>query len=265
MLRTMRGVVPILVASLFAAGLFAGILALLVLGRRAGRRRLAQDPEGLRSGLGAVEGAVFALLGLLIAFTFSGASERFDARRSLIVDETNAIGTAWLRVDLVPAAAQPELRDVFRAYVDARIAGYEALPDRDTALPHFARSDALQLEIWRIAVAAADAATDPRLATLLLPALNEMFDITTTRRMAWQMHPPVIVHVMLGAVALTAALLAGYAMAESRHVSRIHAVTLAAVIALTVYVIVDIEYPRAGFVRVDDFDRVLVDLRASME
>ena len=62
-------------------------------------------------------------LGLLIAFTFSGATSRFEARRHLLTEEANAIGTAYLRLDLLPATAQPELRRMMRAYVDARMAG----------------------------------------------------------------------------------------------------------------------------------------------
>src|SRR5678816_4403502 len=105
---------PIWYASLFAGALLLGMLALLELGRRLGTRRLAQDPEGARAGAAAVEGAVFALLGLLIAFTFSGAASRFDTRRQLIIEEANDIGTAWLRIDLLPSAAQPPVRDAFR-------------------------------------------------------------------------------------------------------------------------------------------------------
>ena len=82
-----------LTAVLTAAGLFTGVLLFLELGRRIGLRRLRQDGDG--AGAGAVEGAVFALLGLLIAFTFSGAAGRFEDRRTLIVDEANAVGTAY--------------------------------------------------------------------------------------------------------------------------------------------------------------------------
>ncbi len=71
---------------------------------------MAEDPAGALAGIGAVEGAVFGLVGLLIAFTFSGAGTRFDTRRQLVVEETNAIGTAYLRLDLLPAALQPALR-----------------------------------------------------------------------------------------------------------------------------------------------------------
>jgi hypothetical protein len=92
------------VVLLTTLALFLGMLLLLETGRRLGVRRLASDPEGARAGTGTVEGAVFALLGLLVAFTFSGAASRFDQRRDLIVEETNDIGTAYLRLDLLPAS-----------------------------------------------------------------------------------------------------------------------------------------------------------------
>ena len=90
----------VLSALLFAVFLFLGMLLLLEAGRRIGIRRMANDAEGSRAGLGTVEGAVFGLLGLLIAFTFSGAASRFDTRRELIIEETNNIGTAYLRLVL---------------------------------------------------------------------------------------------------------------------------------------------------------------------
>ena len=95
-----------LISILFAVGLLVGMIALLEVGRQLGRRRLGRDEERARAGLGAVEGAVFALMGLLVAFTFSGATSRLDGRRELIVRETNAVGTAWRRLSLLPADRQ---------------------------------------------------------------------------------------------------------------------------------------------------------------
>ena len=177
-----------LVASLLALGLMLGMLALLEIGRRMGDRRLANDPEGARAGTGTVESAVLALLGLLIAFTFSGAASRFDARRDLIVQETNVIGTAYLRIDLLPAGAQPALRDLFRRYVDSRLETYRRIPNVGAVKAELARSTALQGEIWTQAVAASRLeGAPPPAAMLLLPALNDMIDITTTRAMAARM------------------------------------------------------------------------------
>src|SRR5262245_46785594 len=105
------------------------MVACLEAGYRAGRRRLRIDAAAAHEGLGSIEAATFALLGLLLGFAFSNALGRFDARRAMIVDEANAIGTAYLRLDLVPADDQPALRHLFRAYLDARIGVYASPAD----------------------------------------------------------------------------------------------------------------------------------------
>jgi hypothetical protein len=250
-----------LTAVLTAAGLFAGVLLFLEFGRRIGLRRLKQEVDG--AGGGVVEGAVFALLGLLIAFTFSGAAARFDDRRNLIVDEANAVGTAYLRIDLLPAAAQGEMRNLFRRYLDARLAVYRALPDLEAAREHLASSNRIQQEIWVRAVA--ESADSQSARMLLLPALNEMFDITTKRTMAAQAHPPDVVFGLLFVFALCAALLAGSAMAWPESRRWLHSATFAFALAGSVYVIIDMEFPRVGLIRVDSFDKVLVEVRRSME
>jgi hypothetical protein len=250
---------------LFITGLFAGMLILLEVGRRLGLRHREKMPADTGAGLGAVEGALFALLGLLIAFTFSGAAERFEARRHLIVEEANAIGTAYLRIDLLPATAQPAMRDGFRRYVDSRLAIYRALPDLDAAKAELSRSAAIQREIWSAAVSTCPGASSPSACVLLLPALNGMIDITTTRTVAAYTHPPALIFAMLAALALACSLLAGYGMAGSQVRSWIHILAFAAVLTITVYVILDYEFPRLGFIRIDSVDQVLMDMREGME
>jgi hypothetical protein len=253
-------------AYLCPLGLFAGMLLFLDIGRRLGVRSLAKDPEGALAGTSAVDGAVFALLGLLTAFTFSGAADRFDERRGLIIEETNAIGTAYLRLDVLPDRAQPPLRDLFRRYVDSRLETYERFADVDWARAGLARSSALQGEIWSKAVAATKMeGVPPSASVVLLPALNTMIDITTTRTLDTERHPPMVIFVMLFALALASAALAGYEMAGRKGRSWIHMLSFATVTAVAVYVIIDLEYPRRGLIRVDAFDHALVDLRRGMD
>jgi hypothetical protein len=248
-----------------AGGLFVGMLVLLETGRRLGLRRLVQDSDAARAGFGVVEGAIFALMGLLIAFTFSGAASRFDTRRQLVVEETNAIGTAYLRLDLLPASAQAALRESFRQYVEARLDSYRKLPDIVAARKALAQATQLQGRIWNQALAACQEA--PQSATmLLLSALNAMIDITTTRSVATQIHPPLVIFAMLCVLALASSLLAGYSMAGGRPSSCwMHMLAFAVIMAVTVYVILDLEYPRLGLIRVDAVDQVLGDLRDSMK
>lgn len=239
------------------AGVFVGMVLLLELGRRIGRWRAAG------AGVGVVDGAVFALLGLLIAFTFSGAASRWDTRRQLIVEEANAIGTAYLRLDVLPPEAQPALREKFRQYVDARLAVYRSLPDVSAAKVELARAAKLQGEIWGQAVAACRSEGSQPARMLVLPALNAMIDITTTRTVTAQTHPPSIIYAMLIALMLASSLLAGYSMAGGER-NWVHMLGLAAIMALALYVILDLEFPRLGFIRLDAYDQLLVDVRESM-
>lgn len=243
--------------------LFVGVLVCLEVGRRTGRKAFASD-RAHPSGLGAVEAVTFGLLGLLLAFTFSGAAQRLDTRRGQIVDEANAIGTAWLRLDVLPADAQPKLREAVRKYTDSRIAIYRTFSERgvDAAREEYARSSALQQEIWTQAVAACR--NDASVALVVLPALNEMFDISSTRLAATQMHPPGVVYVVLALISLVCAYLVGYEMGATEVASRAHMIVLAFVLSFTFYVILDFEYPRLGFIRIDDFDTLIVQVRASM-
>ena len=254
-----------LVAMLSAAVLFVAMLVCYEIGRRIGVARLASDPDGLAHGIGAVDGAVFALLGLLIAFTFSGAASRFEARRDLITREANAIGTAYLRVDLLPTDAQPEIRDLFRKYVDLRAVVYSDVADRATTEAKLAETAAMQDAIWTKALAAGRRPDAIAPATMLvLPALNEMIDITTTRQAATQNHPPLIIFLLLAGLSLVGSLLVGYGMSENKRQSWLHTVAFSIVLSLAVYVIIDLEFPRVGLIRVDAADWVLVELRKSM-
>jgi hypothetical protein len=256
-----------LVGLLSATGVFLGMLLFSEVGRRMGIARLNRDPEGLTKGTGAAESGVFGLLALLIAFTFSGAASRFEDRRHLITDEANAIGTAYLRVDLLPGDEQPAIRELFRQYTQARSTAYRNAADQ-LAIgggEGAARWTAMQGEIWTKAWAACRRAEAPPQATmLLLPALNEMIDITTTRATASQNHPPPVVFGLLGGLCLVSALLVGYGISPSKGRSWFHPLMFAAILSLTVYVIIDLEFPRLGLIRVDAADQVLIDLQRSM-
>jgi hypothetical protein len=116
----------------------------------------------------AIEGAVFALFGLLLAFTFSGAVSRYDAHRALVVEESNDIGTAYLRLDLLAPQDQPQLRELFRDYINSRLHLYDRVSNEVSQT-----TQQLQREIWQKSVAAAAAPTaNPDATKLLLPALN---------------------------------------------------------------------------------------------
>jgi hypothetical protein len=248
-----------------AGALLLAMLACSEAGRRIGIARLARDPDGIEKGSGPVEAAIFGLLGLLLAFTFSGAATRFEERRHLIAEETNAIGTAWLRLDLLPADAQPEIRTLFRRYLDVRVETYRDAADRDATAARLAEATTLQHDIWAKAVLASGRPeVSTQAAMLLLPALNDLIDITTTRAVAMQTHPPPIIFLLLVGLSLVCSLLVGYVMCSTRVRSWFYLLLIATTMSLTIYVILDLEYPRFGLIRVDAADQTLIELREQM-
>jgi hypothetical protein len=248
-------------ALLISTGLFVSLLACLEVGYRAGRR---DTFPAAHEGIGALEAAIFALLGLLLGFSFSGATARLDARRQLIVNEANAISTAYLRVDLLPASQQEEMRLLFRQYVDARLGAYARIPDMEAFRQGNARSEQWQQQIWGKAVAASRDDPTHDSARLLLPALNEMIDITSSRTIALDTHLPWLIFALLVAVTLSSGVVAGYTMSKRNRRSWLHMALYAASIAATVYTVTDLDFPRSGLIHLTSADQAMEHLRDSI-
>jgi hypothetical protein len=253
----------------FPVLLVVAILLLMEAGRRFGIRWRNRKRENSLSASGTVEAAVFGLMGLLIAFTFYGAETRFETRRSLIVDEANAIATAYLRLDLLPENAQPQLRESFREYVKSRLAIYQKIPDweaMDALKSELTHSTSLQRLIWKHAIAASKNANSPAVQTLVMPSIDRMIDIATIQTVALQSHPPAAVWGMLTLTLLVSCLLAGYSMSGSRSRNWVHIVAFCLLFSAVIYVNVDFEYPRMrGFIRIDEMDRLLVQTLEDMK
>jgi hypothetical protein len=233
------------------------LLPAMLLLLEAGRRFHILHKSSAESG--AVESAIFALFGLLLAFTFSGAVARYDTHRQLIVEEANDIGTAYLRLDLLPPAAQLELRQLFRDYVTSRLHLYDVVSEE---IPSASRQ--LQHDIWEKSVIAANspgAKADG--AKLLLPALNTMIDITATRQNAFYMHPPAVVFLLLFAFSGGSAFLAGYSMTAQNR-GWFYMIALAIAVTATIYATLEIEYPRLGLIHLSSSDQPFINLRNSM-
>lgn len=247
-----------------AVALFLMMYGLEVVGYRRGRKCVERGNVESRDGLGVVEGAVFALLGLILAFQFSGAASRLGDRRHLAIQESNAIGTAYLRLDLLGADDVPLMRGLFRQYLDSRIHALEAMPDLEKVLTEHQVAEKLQQEIWSRAVASCKKEEGSQAELLLLPALNEMFDIMAERKAVGQTHAPILIQIFLIVLALIGAVVAGNAMGRSVPMPRFHMLLFAAVTSLTIFFIIDMEYPRIGFIRIGAADQSIYELRESM-
>jgi Ca2+/Na+ antiporter len=129
-----------------------------------------------------------------------------------------------------------------------------------------ANSKKIQEEIWTEAVAATRLPdSHPSAGLLLLPALNNMIDIATTRTMALQIHPPRIIYALLFSLGLICSLLAGFRMSSGQHRSWLHILGFTALTVIIVYVMLDVEYPRAGLIQLESADQMLLNLRENMK
>jgi len=245
--------------------LFVTMLALAVAGHRLGQRRLAGETDQERVGMVAVETAIFGLMGLIFAFTYAGAAQRFEQRRAYTIQEANAIGTVYLRIDLVAEGARPALRAKVKRYAQSLLSAYGALPDEEGFTRGLAQVRALQDEIWSDAVAALRDAS-PAANQLLIPALNDMFDLNVTHEALVRVKTPDAILATLVILAFLCSLLAGNGLAGTRPWSHfLHKAGFAIVVTGIIYIVVDYDHPRFGLIRLDFTDRVLEQTIAGMK
>jgi len=245
--------------------IFAAMMVAAEVGRRLGRLRWLRSDDANAVGTSAVDAAVLGLLGLLIAFWFNSAGTRLDMRRSLIVEEANAIGTAWLRLSILPDDTRASVRDLFRGYLDTRLAQRPAASPANSQAELAGRLKDQRDAIWRQSVAALPRCESDQTAAILLASLNEMFDAGSRHQAAFMAHTPTEILVLLVVVSIFAALLAGHDMSGRKRCNWLHMAVFAAVTAVTIWVTYDLEMPRYGLIRLDDYDATLFDVRADFD
>jgi hypothetical protein len=224
------------------------VLASMV-GVYAGRRMQAQFGEQERAQLFGIEASLVGLLALLLGFSFAMGQSRYDLRKRLVIDEANAIATARLRAAAVPDEIGAEIEALLKEYVNSRLAIVRARTAAGIRAG-IAESERLQHEVW--SRAAKLAKQDPRSipAGLLLQSLNEMIDLNSTRLDAASNHIPSMVLMALVVVAIVAMGWVGASFGCTGHRGVVTTLILSALIALVIVVIVDLDQPRSGFIRV---------------
>ena len=245
----------------------AGSLLLMRYGRRLGERHIARQGRDAMGGHTAIEGAMFALMGLILAFALSGALQRFDERRELILQEANAISTGYDRLDMLEPAARQVLKSKVKEYLSARLALYREPMKfsfvREATIyspEHQERILSLKREIW---TEASENCSPPFCAFILTP-LNSMFEAARLRNGIAERHPPHIVYFLLFGLGLIGALIAGFSMATSKKASWLHMASYAVTLGLVLFIVTDIEFPRLGFIQVSTFDHFLRDIYDEM-
>jgi predicted membrane protein len=236
------------------------LLAAGELAHQLGRRRRRNQAPAPAIHLTEIQTAVFAVLGLLLAFSLAIALSRFDSRKQALVEETNAIGTAYLRTRLLPASEQASAVALFRRYTDLRIAS--ARPGWNLNATLRRQTSGAQDELWSQATTAAN--LDPRSVStsLYVQALNTMFDAQSSRDAARLNHLPLTGPLLIFAVSISAIGILGYRTRLEGGRSLVAEVTLALVLAAIVVTIIDLDHPYQGVVVISQ--DIITQLRQTM-
>lgn len=236
---------------------FLLLLLMAQLGR-AVRRRVDRQSSDTDSD-GHLLSAALALLGLLIAFTFSLALSRYDSRRMTIVAEGNAIGTVWLRATLAPGAEGAALREAIKGYTDIRL----RLPDARDRAQVEAETAKAQTLVWQRLRAALPAMSPPIGATLA-SATTEMFDAASSRKAEREARIPARVLDVVSLFAVIAAGVVGYVLGrkEDRHHIAVTAI-LFLLLTMAMLLILDLDRPWSGGITLSP--QPIIDARAAME
>jgi len=231
------------------------------IGAALGRRRTgsAGDAERVISTLATPS---MGLLALMIAFTFSMALTRFDARKSAVLEEANAIGTAALRGQMLPEPYRSSVAPLFKEYAQLRMVGRRFRPDSAQGIKAIHRSAELHRKLWNEAEAAAK--SDPHVVPtgLFVQALNKMIDMHEVRLTAGRNSVPSLVFFMLEGIAVVALGFSGYGAVQALRYHRLAMLFLAILIGSVVTLVADLDRPRSGVITVSQ--QPLLDLVQGM-
>jgi hypothetical protein len=235
---------------LIVSGLLFCMLLSMEIGFRSGHRKHLKVTEAITQA-NAVLVSMLGLLALLLAFTFSAALQRYDDRSQKVVAEANAIGTTYLRAQLLPVGMRDEVQASIRQYLDLRI--QEGRVDFAYAVKLESLLDQAKLieaQLWSLAAKAAEQDARSVPIGLFIQSLNDLIDASGTRQAANNRHvPEVVILLMFATVVITTGTL-GYASGIAGHRVTLAAFVLALLIALVVYLIIDLDRPRRGSIQV---------------
>ena len=251
-------------SGLIAAVLFLSMLAAIEIGFRTGRATRASGDEAAREHVNSIQASILAILGLLLAFTFSLSLQRYDSRSEAVVDEANAIGTAYLRSQLLRPPVRTEVQALLREYLALRVeAGATTLVDGARRKTLLAEAVQAQNALWANAVRSAEGDPSPVTSGLFIQSVNELIDSYGRRDAALSRHVPEAVLLLLYATFLLAGGIVGFASGRSGHRPSSASYVMVALIVILVFVIVDLDRPRRGLITVSQ--QSLLDLQAAIK
>jgi hypothetical protein len=240
--------------------LFIAMIAMVALGRIAGRiwRKDEAEPHG---GVNSLLAALFALFGFILAFTFGMSGARYENVRNVTVEEANDIGTAVLRADLYSDSVRNAFRTDFKKYLEARIAYYDNVKDSVMFLK--AKADAANASeaLWTRAMQQSKLPNMLIPSNQMIPALNAMFDIATTREVVLKARVPDMIVWMLFILALASSFIAGFTSSSIRCKDWIIVAGFALLSSMIIYITLDLGRPLRGIIKADVGQQAILDLR----
>jgi len=211
--------------------------------------------------------AIFGLLALLVAITFSGASDRFDQRRELIAKEVDAIGTAYQSADLLSTKDQPQIREIFKKYLDSRIEIYQLHGELSSSEveARTQKHDAIGDQLWKNAVRAVEDTPYPQklVAAQILPQLSDMFTASQNQRLSIKFHPPVLIFQALILLCMIGSLISGYNLGIQKQRDWFLSIVFVLLMTGTIFIILGLEFPRIGKFSLSNFEMEFISLRKS--
>ena len=235
-----------------AVSLFALMILCNEIGFRMGRYVQEHTDAEIKTLTGSIQASILGLLALLLGFTFSMAMQRYDGRSMAVIEEANDIGTALLRVQLLPGEYQAQTYQLMTEYLTLRVeVGRIDITRYSERQQHNQQIAELQHQLWSVGIAATNA--DPRAVTTgaFTKSLNDMIDIQGTRNALLQMHVPEAVMLLLFLVFISAGGIIGYSAGLSGKRILAPVVLVSLLITLIVFIIIDLDRPKRGLIMVD--------------
>lgn len=253
---------PLTVVFFVLIGLFAMPYEV---GFRFGRWQSAKHGDVDQSQASAVAGALFAVSAFFLAFTFNSVNTTYSARKQLVVDEANVVGTAYLRSQLMPDPFRTDLHNDLRQYVDLRLLGADTSQtgDNEALLKVVADSEALLDKLWQqmLSLNLVDT-VDPVIRGLLVEAINEVIDTHTLRVTVAFKRLPTIIVISIGLTVMLTMSVLGYPAGVQGRRSLFAALALMLSLSLVCILIIALERPGASLFDINQ--KAMVDLRQTM-
>lgn len=241
--------------------LFISLVLAIEVGYRLGRRRHPRSNDASKSHIQAIQTSLLGVLALLLGFTFSLSLQRYDSRNAAVVDESVAIGAAYLRSQLLPDSVRRDVQTLLADYIDVRVAeSTVSLADPKDRLILLAQATESQHKLWRYAMQAITEDDRPATTGLFIQSLNDLINSYEKRNAALDRHiPEIVLFLLYGAFIMTWGIV-GYTSGVAGHRTSFAAYIMLLLIVLLVFVIIDLDRPRRGLIEINHSS--LIDIQA---